>query len=159
MHTLLSLLPWAAALFISGVFLDSLRFKFTGHPTTRHIFETLRAWSKIDLFYPIGPWVIGLGELAASLLLIAVPAALVAFGGGEIVGAAQFAGALIAFGVMSGAIGFHLLTPLGIKTPVQWSGDVIVRSSASLFYAACATWACALYLLFVRWPAVSSMIG
>ena len=55
------------------VFLDSLRFKFTGHPTPEHIFTTLREWSGIGLFYPAGPWIIGLAELAASLLLLAAP--------------------------------------------------------------------------------------
>jgi hypothetical protein len=155
MRLLLTLLPWAAALFISGVFLDSLRFKFTAHPTTRHIFETLRDWSKIELFYPAGPWIVGLGELAASLLLIALPVGLIAFAGGAFVALSQFIGALIALGVMSGAIAFHLFTPLGIETPVQWSGSVIVRSSPALFWSACATWLCAALVLALRWPAVA----
>ncbi|NWG93048.1 MAG: hypothetical protein HXY21_11175 [Parvularculaceae bacterium] len=159
MQMLLSLLPWAAALFISGVFLDSLRFKFAGHPTTRHIFETLRDWSKIELFYPVGPWAIGLGELLSSLLLIAVPLALAVLAGGAFVGAAQFLGGLIAIAIMSGAIAFHLFTPLGIKTPVQWSGNVIVRTSPALFYTACITWICALFLLVVRWPAFASLFS
>ncbi len=154
MRSILTLLPWVAALFISGVFLDSLRFKFTGHQTPRHIFENLREWSKIDLFYPAGPWLIGAGELASSLLLIAIPAGLVAFRGGAHVGASQFAGALIAIGIMTGAIVFHLFTPLGVETPVEWSGDEIVRSSPALFYAACATWLCAAFVLVTRWKAV-----
>lgn len=154
MQAIMSLLPWAAALFISGVFLDSLRFKFTGHRTTRHIFETLRDWSKIELFYPAGPWAIGLAELASSLLLIAAPAALVVFGDGGGVALSQFAGAALAIAVMSGAIGFHLFTPLGIETPVQWSGEVIVRSSPALFYTACATWLSAALILALRWDAV-----
>lgn len=154
MPNILTLLAWAAALFIAGVFLDSLRFKFTGHPTTRHIFETLREWSKIELFYPLGPWVIGLAELASAILLIVIPVALVIFAGGAYVGHAQFVGALISIGVMSGAIGFHLFTPLGVETPAQWSGDVVVRSSPALFYAACASWLCAALVIIVRWGAV-----
>lgn len=154
MQTIQSLPLWAAALFISGVFLDSLRFKFTGHRTTRHIFETLRDWSKIELFYPAGPWLIGLGELASSLLLIVAPAALIAFADGAHVALSQFAGAVLALGIMTGAIAFHLFTPLGVETPVQWSGNVIVRSSPALFYAACASWACAVFIIILRWNAV-----
>lgn len=155
MHLIATLLPWVAALFISGVFLDSLRFKFTGHPTTRHIFETLRDWSGIELFYPVGPWIIGLGELAASLFLIAIPAGLVVFTDGANVGLSQFIGAVIALLIMTGAVGFHLLTPLGVETPVQWSGSVIVRASPALFYSACATWACAALILALRWNSVA----
>ena len=155
MYDIWSLAPWAAALFISVVFLDSLRFKFTGHKTTRHIFETLREWSKIELFYPVGPWVIGAGELLSSLLLIAIPAGLSIFGGDAYISLSQFAGALLALGIMTGAIGFHLLTPLGLETPVKWSGDIIVASSKALFITACATWASAALIVFLRWNAVA----
>ena len=155
MYDIWSLAPWVAALFISAVFLDSLRFKFTGHRTTRHIFETLREWSKIELFYPVGPWVIGAGELLSSLLLIAIPAGLSIFGGDAYIGLSQFAGALLALGIMTGAIGFHLFTPLGLETPVKWSGDIIVASSKALFITACATWASAAFIVFLRWNAVA----
>jgi len=155
MNDVWSLAPWAAALFISAVFLDSLRFKFTGHRTTRHIFETLRDWSKIELFYPVGPWVIGAGELLSSLLLVAVPAGLLLFADGAYAGLSQFAGAVLALAIMTGAIGFHLFTPLGLETPVKWSGDIIVSSSKALFITACATWACAALILFLRWNAVA----
>ena len=86
------LILWGGALFITAIFLDSLRFKFTGHPTPRHIFETLRDWSGVGLFYPAGPWIIGLGELASSVLLIGVPLLLLATDRKPLIGASQFAG-------------------------------------------------------------------
>lgn len=142
--------PWAGGLFISAIFLDSLRFKFTGHPTPRHIFETLKEWSGIDLFYPAGPWVIGLGELTASLLLIAFPVLLLVAKKRRLADLSQLGGALIAFGIMSGAIFFHLFTPLGIETPVEWSNGVPTEFSPALFYSACATWVFAVLIAILR---------
>ena len=147
-------LPWLGGLFISGVFLDSLRFKFTGHPTPQHIFATLREWSGIDLFYPAGPWIIGLGELASSILLIAAPLALLAAKKPKRIDLAQFAGALIAFGIMSGAIVFHLFTPLGITTPVEWDGETPTKFSAALFYSACVSWALAIAIMALKKGAI-----
>ena len=67
------LVAYGLGIWISAIFLDSLRFKFAGHETPRHIFETLRDWSGIDLFYPAGPWIIGLAELTAALLVLGFP--------------------------------------------------------------------------------------
>jgi hypothetical protein len=142
--------PWAGSLFISAIFLDSLRFKFSGHPTPRHIFETLRDWSGIELFYPAGPWVIGLGELASSVLLIAAPLALLAAKRPRLADLSQFSGALIAIGIMTGAILFHLCTPLGIATPVEWANGAPTKFSPALFYSACASWVFALCILVAR---------
>ena len=141
---------WAGAAFISAIFVDSLRFKFTGHPTPRHIFETLRDWSGIGLFYPAGPWVIGLAELGAAILLIAAPLLFLALKKPGLMRLSQFGGALIALGVMSGAIIFHLFTPLGIETPVEWANGAPVKSSPALFYSACVSWAFALFILWRR---------
>ena len=143
-------LPWLGGLFISAIFLDSLRFKFTGHPTPAHIFTTLREWSGIGLFFPAGPWIIGLGELFSSILLIGLPALLLATRKPALVGISQFAGAVIAIGIMSGAIIFHLFTPLGIATPVEWNGSVPTEFSSALFFAACASWLLAAAIIFLR---------
>jgi len=142
--------PWAGGLFISAIFLDSLRFKFTGHPTPKHIFETLKEWSGIGLFYPAGPWVIGLGELLSSVLLIAAPIVFLATGAKRLAVLSQFGGALIALGIMSGAIFFHLFTPLGIQTPVEWANGVATKYSPALFYSACVSWICAIIILILR---------
>ncbi len=145
------LIVWGGGVFISAIFLDSLRFKFTGHPTPEHIFTTLRDWSGIGLFFPAGPWIIGLGELLAAILLIGVPAVLLLMKqNAGLIGKSQFLGALIAFGIMSGAIVFHLFTPLGIETPVEWANGEPAKFSGALFYSACVSWALAVSIMILR---------
>lgn len=150
MTKILTALPWLASLFISGIFLDSLRFKFTGHPTPEHIFTTLRDWSGIGLFFPVGPWVIGLAELTAFLLLLVLPVIFILTKKTKRAHQTQMLGALLALGVMSGAIVFHLFTPLGIETPVEWANGEPTKFSTALFYAACVTWLCAAFILVWR---------
>ncbi len=159
MKRVISLFPWAGGLFISGIFLDSLRFKFTGHPTPKHIFTTLREWSGIDLFYPAGPWIIGLGELLSSLLLIGLPVIFLLTNKKALIAPSQFLGALIALGIMSGAISFHLFTPLGIETPTEWSGDTPTAFAPNLFIAACISWVFALIILFLHRDAIATIKG
>lgn len=144
------LVAYGAGLFIAAIFLDSLRFNFTGHDTPAHIFTTLRDWSGIGLFYPAGPWIIGLAELAAAVLLVAVPSACRFAGRTGLEALCQSAGALIALAVMTGAIGFHLFTPLGIETPVEWADGAPVAFSSALFVAACVSWAFAGLILTLR---------
>jgi len=157
MSKLFAALPWLGGLFISGVFLDSLRFKFTGHPTTRHIFETLKAWSGIDLFFPAGPWIIGFGELAAASLLLFLPLVFVGVGARRWIGPSQFLGALLAAGIMTGAIAFHLFTPLGTATPTLWENGQPTEWSPALFYTACASWVTALIIALLRLPSVKAL--
>ncbi len=154
MSFILRAIPWLASLFVTGIFLDSLRFKFTGHLTPQHIFETLRDWSGIGLFYPAGPWIIGLGELVASLLLVVLPLILILVKARRLAHRSQFLGALMSIGIMSGAIVFHLFTPLGIETPVEWANGEPTAFSAALFYSACASWVCAALILVWRLPSL-----
>ncbi len=154
--SLVRFIPWAGALFISAIFVDSLRFKFTGHPTPRYIFETLKEWSGVDLFFPAGPWIIGLGELSASTLLVALPLLLIAAKRNGLADLSQFAGALIALGIMSGAIFFHLFTPLGTATPVEWAEGTPTKFSEALFYSACASWTFAVIIIAMRWKSLGA---
>lgn len=149
---------YAAGLFTAAIFLDSLRFKFAGHPTPEHIFTTLADWSGIALFYPAGPWIIGLAELAAALLVLILPLIARFIGLGRLSALSQSAGALIGLGVMSGAIGFHLFTPLGIETPVEWVDGEIAASSPALFIAACITWLCCALILVLRAGETAAML-
>jgi len=128
------------SLLISAVFIQSLFFKFNDAPETQYIFNTLDKWAAdtfgySGLFLPPGPfnaYVIGTAELIASLLLIV----------GLMLSRWLFTGlgALIAIGVMTGAIFFHLFTPLG--TVVQGDGGF-------LFAMACTVWVSALILLIM----------
>lgn len=105
--------PAGISVFAAAVFLDSLRFKFTDHPNTQEIFGRLDSWAGTlglpGLFGHTGlfsQYVIGTAELfASSLLLIGLVPGLQRL---------NAVGALIGFCVMSGAVNFHLWTPLGI---------------------------------------------
>ncbi|MEQ1931847.1 MAG: hypothetical protein ABL957_15130 [Parvularculaceae bacterium] len=129
------------AVFTSAVFLDSLRFKFTNAPKTQIIFGDLNQWAASfgadGLFAPSGlfsQYVIGGAELVASLILIAT----VFLSRHRFL---QPLGAMLGVAIMSGAISFHLLTPLGINV----DGD-----GGSLFFTACGTWIACVALLFLR---------
>lgn len=108
---------WALSAYIGFVFVQSLFFKFTGSEESIFIFATLRAWSGIALFEPAGRWVIGICELIASILLF-LPRT-------------RIFGAAMAIGIMTGAISFHLFTPLGVE---------ILGDGGELFILACGVW-------------------
>ena len=132
-------LPHAIALFGAAVFIDSLRFKFTGHPNTQEIFGRLDAWTNSfgvsGLFTEMGifgPYAIGTAELIASALLLLgiLPRFRVL----------QGYGALLAFAIMSGAVFFHLFTPLGIDPNNDGGGlfmvavVLLITSGSLAFY-------------------------
>jgi len=94
-------LSWIAQGVVAVILLQTLFFKFTAAPESVWIFETLglEPWGRIGS---------GIAELvAAVLLLVPATAAL---------------GALMALGVIAGAIGAHL-TKLGIE--VQGDGGLL----------------------------------
>lgn len=92
---------WAAQIVVAAILLQTLFFKFTGAPESVYIFETLglEPWGRIGS---------GIAELAASILLLLPATAAL--------------GALIALGVILGAIGAHL-SRLGIE--VQGDGGLL----------------------------------
>ena len=132
--------PHVVAGIASLVFLDSLRFKFTNAPETQTIFGKLNDWAASfgadGLFAQTGlfsQYVIGTAELLASaLLLIGILPAFRRL---------QAVGALIAFAVMSGAVNFHLWTPLGIDPNNDGGG---------LFFMAVVVWFTSFGLIIIR---------
>lgn len=142
-------LPYGIGVFCAAIFLDSLRFKFSDHPKTQEIFGRLDAWAGSlgarGLFARTGPfsqYVIGIAEMVASALILA----------GLFVPSVRFLlapGAMLGLAVMSGAIGFHLFTPLGIDPN---------RDGGGLFRAACLVWAGCFAILILRWDEVGSFI-
>ena len=94
-------ISWIAQLVVAAIFLQTLFFKFTGAPESVYIFERLGAepWGRIGS---------GVAELVTSVLLL-IPAT-------------AGAGAVLALGVISGAILSHL-TVLGIE--VQGDGGTL----------------------------------
>lgn len=134
------ILPIILALICSGVFLDSLRFKFTNHPNTQEIFGRLNEWAASlgaeGLFAQTGlfsQYTIGVAELLASaaLLIGCLPR----------FHRLQGFGALLGLAVMTGAISFHLFTPLGIDPNNDGGG---------LFVMACVVWLSCLVLAIIR---------
>lgn len=150
MGFILKLLPNGLALFMSAIFLDSLRYKFTNHPKTQEIFGRLNDWAGSlgapGLFAQTGlfsQYVIGGAELVASTLLI--------LGMLPKLGHLQALGALIGLAIMTGAVSFHLFTPLGTDPNHDGGG---------LFIAACINLVSALLLLFVfRRSEAADLIG
>jgi hypothetical protein len=132
--------PNVLAVIASLVFLDSLRFKFTNAPETQTIFGKLNDWAASfgaeGLFAQTGlfsQYTIGTAELIASaFLLIGILPAFRRL---------QAIGALIAVAVMTGAISFHLFTPLGIDPNNDGGG---------LFAMAVVVWLGSITMLIIR---------
>ncbi len=139
------LLLWALTAYIAFIFVQSLFFKFSDSPETIYIFGKLETWAAglgaPGLFAPGGifsAYVVGSSELVASLLLV----------GGLASGRALIhaLGALMALGVISGAIFFHLFTPLGIEV-LNADGSY---DGGELFYFACGVWLASAVLIGLR---------
>lgn len=143
----------ALTLYIAFVFIQSLFFKFTNSPETRYIFGTLDAWAGTlgfpGLFAPRGifsQYVVGTAELIASALLL--------LGLAPRLRILRPAGALLSLGVISGAIFFHLFTPLGVSV-MNADGT---RDGGLLFGLACGVWLAAAALLFIGRDAIISIV-
>ena len=142
-------LPHVISVIAAAVFLDSLRYKFTNAPETQVIFGKLNAWAASlgadGLFAQTGlfsQYVIGTAELFASALLLI--GMLPAFR------RLQAVGALIAVAVMSGAISFHLFTPLGIDPNNDGGG---------LFAMACTVWIGSVAMLVIRRRELAAVVN
>jgi hypothetical protein len=138
---------WLLTLFVCFVFIQSLFFKFTGAPETVYIFQVkLDPWAASlglpGVFAPGGIFsakVVGTFELIASLLLL-LGAAMSRLRAMKVLGAA------LGLGVISGAIFFHLFTPLGVAV-VNTDGS---SDGGELFMLACGVWTCCVVLLWMR---------
>lgn len=119
------------SLYIAFVFVQSLFFKWTGSDESIFIFATLRDWSGIALFEPFGRFFIGFCELVASVLLF-VPRT-------------RIWGAGMALVIISGAIFFHLFSPLGVE--IKGDGGL-------LFALACGVWLSSIAILLIHRRAV-----
>lgn len=135
---------WALTVYITFVFIQSLFFKFTDSPETQYIFGTLDGWAGSlgfpGLFAPHGvfsQYVVGTAELIASCTLFAGAA----FKKPVLHGA----GAVLALGVISGAIFFHLFTPLGVQ--VRNTDGTL--DGGELFALACGVWVSSAAIVFL----------
>jgi len=136
MLTRKSVILFVLSAYIAFVFVQSLFFKFTGSEESIFIFSTLRDWSGIGLFEPFGRFFIGASELVASILLF-VPRL-------------RFVGAGMALGIISGAILFHLFTPLGVE--IKGDGGL-------LFALACGVWLSSVAILLIERDRVLALLN
>jgi uncharacterized membrane protein YphA (DoxX/SURF4 family) len=113
------IVSWILRSIAAIILLQTLYFKFTGHPESVAIFSKLgiEPWGRIGT---------GIFELIASILLL-IPATV-------------FIGALLAAGLMGGAIFSHL-TVIGIES----NGD-----GGQLFILACIVLSSSLIILFIH---------
>ncbi len=130
----------ALVVYISFVFIQSLFYKFADAPETQYIFATLDAWATgfnvSGLFLPGGIFsakVIGSAELVASCVMLASLFTGLVY--------LRVAGALLSIAIISGAIFFHLFTPLGVE---------VLEDGGLLFMMACGVWLSAVSLLFME---------
>lgn len=106
-----AIVSWTLQLAVAGILLQTLFFKFTGAAESVYIFSTLGAepWGRIGS---------GVAELVAAVLLLYPGTAAI--------------GALLALGVMSGAIISHL-TVLGLE--VKNDGGLLFGLAIAVFLA------------------------
>lgn len=118
----------------AGILLQTLFFKFTGAPESIYIFTQLHA-------EPFGRYFAGVSELIASILLL-VPMT-------------QILGALMAIGIMFGALASHVLI-LGLV--VQNDGGLLFTLALAVLIAS------SLIVLLkkdeiLKWPIVRKILG
>lgn len=109
------------------ILFQTLYFKFTGAPESKFIFTTLG-------IEPWGRWFAGVSELVAGILLI--------------VSATQLLGALIAMGVISGAILSHIFI----------LGFVVQDDGGLLFGLACVVFICSALIVFLQREKIPHLI-
>ena len=118
------LLTWPAALLIAGVLLWYEQYKLTGNPGSVELFTTISDWLYLGGYEKPFRLSVAIAEIIASVLVV-IPFT-------------RMFGALFALGIMSGAIFFHVVSPLGID-PYNDGGQ--------LFKQACMVWLCSVFIL------------
>ena len=111
-----AVVSWVMQLLVAGILLQTLFFKFTGAEESVYIFSTLGRFVGLAGVEPWGRIGSGVIELIASLLLM-VPAT-------------ASMGALVAMGVMGGAVVSHLIV-LGIE--VKGDGGLLFGLALAAF--------------------------
>lgn len=132
---------YALIAYVVFVFVQSLFYKFSGSEQTDIIFSTIADWMQTvglgaiaPAFAAYGGWAIGISELIVSFMLLFV--------------GTRRLGALLGLVIISGAIFFHLFTPLGVNRTIDAAGNT---DGGVLFYMACGVWlSCALILWLTR---------
>lgn len=136
-------IEWLPIILIAVILGGSFPFKFMDAPITVHIFNVVGEFLGLDFFKSVGAYIIGAAE-ALAILLVLLPKT-------------RGLGGLLAVGIMSGAIVFHLFSPLGVT--VQWEEGGQMMEDGTLFYTAVVTWISGLFLFLRNKDQVMSLIG
>ena len=120
-------LPWALALWIAYIFVWYLQYKFFGHEGSVWLFTVLTDWLGFSGYEKVMRIGVGSAELGASALCL--------------YRRTQLLGGLSATGIMTGAIFFHVVSPLGLDP---------YDDGAVLFKEALLVWAAGLALAYLR---------
>jgi hypothetical protein len=135
-RTLARAATWVAAFTIAGILLWYEQYKLTGNPGSVWLFTVLSDWLHIHGYEKPFRLAVGSAEIVASVLVV-IPAT-------------RVIGAAFALGIMSGAIFFHLVSPLGVDP----YGD-----GGALFKEACTVWLSAIFILIVYRNEALALIG
>ncbi len=133
---ILHLLTWPAAVWVAYIFLWYEQYKLTGHPGSVWLFETLADWLSIGGHERPFRLSVAIAEIVASVLVL-LPRT-------------RMLGAALSFGIISGAIFFHVFSPVGIDP---------FEDGAQLFKEAVAVWVASAFILWVRRAEVRDMLG
>ena len=119
-----------ASIIAAFIMVQTLYFKFTAAPESVYIFSTLG-------MEPSGRIITGIGEIIASVLIL-IPSV-------------SWSGAILALGLMSGALFFHF-TKLGF---------IVMDDGGQLFAYACTTFICSLIIVlfnFGKIPVLKKLV-
>ena len=119
--------PWVLAIWIAYVCIWYLQYKFTGHDGSAWLFTVITDWLGLEGYEKAMRIGVGSCELIAAILCLTPRLRAV--------------GAAAAIALMSGAIFFHVASPLGIDP---------YDDGAKLFKEACATWVAGWVLLWLE---------
>ena len=129
-------LGWLPALYAAHIMLFYEHFKLTGAEGSVMLFNILADWLWISGYEKPFRLSVAIADLIAAILLL-IPRA-------------RLPGALLTFGIMSGAIFFHVVSPLGID-PYEDGG--------ALFKEACWSWLSAVILLAIYRRELAALIA
>ena len=130
------MVSWICQIIVAGVLGMTIWFKFTAAPESVWIFEEIGV-------EPAGRLFTGVAE-AVAVVLILIPRTAIF-------------GALLAFGLMIGAIAAHLLV-IGVTTPVfdvDGTMQPVEQGNADLFLLAVITAVTAAIVVAIRWRAAA----
>jgi len=129
-------LTWPAALWIAYIFLWYEQYKLTGHPGSVWLFQTLADWLFIGGYEKPFRLSVAIAEIAASVLVV-LPRT-------------RMWGAALSFGIISGAIFFHVFSPVGIDP---------FDDGAQLFKEAVSVWFASAFILVVMRNEARAVLG